>query len=312
MRQIHFAGGEHAVLLLHGLMSSPLEMQYLSKRFQRAGLVTRVPHLVGYGFAQPSERFVPRTWQQWHAQVLDHFDAMKREYRTVSVCGLCIGAVLALNLAAERRAEVSALSLLATTLAFDGWSIPWYRFLAPLAFHTPLRHLYAYREREPFGFKNEAVRKWIAREMAEKANSAAGAASLPMTAVYQAHKLIKHVRRALPRVGAPTLVMHAWEDDVASPKSAEFVVKHIGTRDVRLSLLHDSYHIISMDNEKQKVADETLRFFGERAGVTTATLEQGGMGRYPAVNDVAAVRIGGFARAPDSDAQLAAWRGKGL
>ena len=57
----------------------------------------------------------------------------------------------------------AALSLLSTTLAYDGWSIPWYRFLLPLGYYTSLRHTYSYPEREPYGLKNELLRKRIAR-----------------------------------------------------------------------------------------------------------------------------------------------------
>jgi carboxylesterase len=263
--KIYRIGGDHAVLLLHGLMGNPLEMQYLAKRLHKAGFATRVPHLRGYGFGERPNASTG-TWRQWSGQVLNHFDELKRSYSSVSVCGLCIGAVLALQLAAERSSEVASLSLLATTLAFDGWSIPWYRFLAPLAYYTPLRYLYSYREREPYGLKNEPLRKWIAREMSEKSTSIAGAAMLPMTSVYQAHKLIRHVKRVIPSVSVPTLVMHAREDDVASIKSAEFVLEHIGSSEVRFTLLHDSYHMVTMDNEKRAVADQTIQFFREYAG----------------------------------------------
>ena len=254
------------MLLLHGLMGNPLEMQYLAKRLEKAGFATRVPHLRGYGFGERTNAVAAGTWQQWSEQVLEHFDELKRSYSSVSVCGLCIGAVLALQLAAERRSEVASLSLLATTLAFDGWSIPWYGFLAPLAYYTPLRYLYSYREREPYGLKNEPLRKWIAREMSEKSTSIAGASMLPMTAIYQAHKLIRHVKRVIPIVSVPTLVMHAREDDVASLKSAEFVLEHIGSSEVRFTLLHDSYHMVTMDNEKRAVAEQTIQFFREHAG----------------------------------------------
>ena len=71
--------------------------------------------------------------------------------------------MLALSLAAEKGRDIAALSLLSTTLFYDGWSVPWYRFLLPLGYYTPLRHLYAYHEREPYGLKNEAMRKRIAR-----------------------------------------------------------------------------------------------------------------------------------------------------
>jgi carboxylesterase len=239
-------------------------MQYLAKRLRQAGFATFAPHFKGYGFGERSDPFASGSWTEWRAQILEHFDELARNYRSVSVSGLCVGAVLALDLAAERPGQVAALSLLATTLAYDGWSLPWYRFLAPLAYYTPLRHRYSYRERHPYGVKNESLRRWIAREMAEKTTSIAGASSLPMTAVYQARKLIRHVRRVIPAVNAPALVIHAREDDVASVKSAEFVLENIGSHDVDFVLLHDSYHIVTLDNEKELVADETIRFFRDR------------------------------------------------
>jgi carboxylesterase len=199
--------------------------------------------------------------------VLERFDELARNYRSVCVSGLCVGAVLALDLAAQRPGQVAALSLLSTTLFYDGWSLPWYQFLAPLAYYSPLRYRYSYRERHPYGVKNESLRKWIAREMSEKTTSIAGASSLPMTAVYQAKKLAHHARRALPTVTAPALVVHAREDDVASVKSARFVVENIGSDDVDFVLLHDSYHIVTLDNEKDLVASETIRFFRERTRV---------------------------------------------
>jgi carboxylesterase len=267
---------EHAALLIHGLSGNPLEMQYLAKRLRQAGIATFVPHFKGYGFGERSDPFATGTWRQWRAQVLEHFDELARNYQSVSVSGLCIGAVLALDLATERPGKMAALSLLATTLAYDGWSIPWYQFLAPLAYYTPLRYRYSYRERHPYGVKNELLRKWIAREMAEKTTSIAGASSLPMTAIYQARQLIRHVRRVIPAVNAPALVIHAKEDDVASLKSAEFVLENIGSDDVDFVLLRDSYHIVTLDNEKELVADETIRFFRDRIGKTAKAPMAGG------------------------------------
>src|SRR5258708_34132799 len=287
MRQYH-SEPEHAALLVHGLSGNPMEMQYLAKRLRQAGYATFVPHFKGYGFGERSDPFATGTWRQWRAQVLDHFDELARKYQSVSVSGLCIGAVLALDLAAARPGQVAALSLLATTLAYDGWSLPWYQFLAPLVYYTPLRYRYSYRERHPYGVKNESLRKWIAREMAEKTTSIAGASSLPMTAIYQAKQLIRHVRRVIPAVNAPALVIHAKEDDGASLKSAEFVLENIGSDDVDFVLLRDSYHIVTLDNEKELAADETNRFFRDRIGQTAKAPMAGEIPRDVAKNSAAA------------------------
>ncbi len=262
---------DNAALLIHGLSGNPLEMQYLAKQLRRAGFATETPLFRGYGFDGRSDPFSGGSWQDWRAQVLERFDHPSRHYRSVCVSGLCIGAVLALDLAAERPGKVSALALLGTTLFYDGWSLPWYQFLAPLAYYTPLRRFYSsYTERYPYGVKNEALRKWIAREMSENTTSIAGASSLQMTAIHEARKLIRRVKKTLPQVTAPALVVHAEEDDVASVKSAEYVLDRIGSDEVDFILLRDSYHIVTLDNEKDRVAGETVRFFRERTKASIA------------------------------------------
>jgi carboxylesterase len=268
---------QDAVLLIHGLSGNPLEMQYLARRLRSAGFATSVPQLAGYGYCGRSDPFAVGTWRDWRSQVAEHFETLASAHRSVCVAGLCIGAVLALDLAARRPGRVAALSLLSTTLAYDGWSLPWYRFLAPLGLYTPLRYCYSYRERHPFGVKNALLRKWIEREMSETTTSIAGAARLPMTAVYQAKRLIGHVRRAMPAVTAPALVVHAVEDDVASVRSAQFVADNIGSSQVELVLLRDSYHMVTLDNEKDRVAEDTVRFFRSHTA-KVATLPQTGTG----------------------------------
>jgi carboxylesterase len=202
--------------------------------------------------------------------VLAEFRDLKRQYRTVSVGGLCIGAVLALSVAAEVGEEVSGLSLLSTTLFYDGWSIPWYRFLLPLGYYTPFRYIYAYKEREPFGLKNEQLRRWVAREMAHKTSSIAGASKLTLPAVHEAELMIKSVKSRLHQITSPALIIHAEEDDVSTTRSVDFVTDHIGSDRVVKIILHDSYHMITLDNEREHVADETIKFFDDLDGQKAA------------------------------------------
>ncbi|MYM32399.1 alpha/beta fold hydrolase [Duganella sp. CY15W] len=266
MKTITLPGGDHAVLALHGLLGNPLEMQYLGKRLQKAGYTVVIPLIPGYGYATGAgQSYRTTNYQQWYEEVVRHFDELKARHKTVSVTGLCIGAVLALRLAMERGDEIAALSLLSTTLAYDGWSLPWYRFLLPLAYYTPARYLYAYHERHPFGLKNENLQRWIAREMKVSGSSAAGASRLSAEGIFQAHRLIKEVRRGLPQVRTPALIIHAEEDDVASTRSADLVESSISSASRRKIILHDSYHIITLDNEKEIVADETVAFIDSHA-----------------------------------------------
>lgn len=265
MKTITLPGGEHAVLALHGLLGNPLEMHYIGKRLQKAGYTVVIPLIPGYGYATGAGQSYRTThYRAWYQDVVQHFEQLKSTHKTVSVTGLCIGAVLALRLAMERGEQIAALSLLSTTLAYDGWSLPWYRFLLPLAYYTPARYLYAYHERHPYGLKNENLQRWIAREMQVTGSSAAGASRLSAEGIFQAHRLIKEVRRGLGKVKSPALVIHAEEDDVSSVRSAEYVERHIGSAVKRKLILHDSYHIITLDNEKETVAEESIAFFDQQ------------------------------------------------
>jgi hypothetical protein len=81
--------------------------------------------------------------------------------------------------------------------------------------------------------------------------------------MHQAYRLSAAVQRDIARVTTPSLVLHAIDDDVASTRSAQFVARNIRTPEVRTILYRDSYHILTMDNDRDAVADETIGFFGK-------------------------------------------------
>lgn len=276
---IHLASDrsrQDAVLLLHGLSGSPLEMQYLERRVRQAGFRAHNPSIPGCGFGTREDGFDTGTWRQWLAFVSGELDALSRDHERVYVAGLCIGAVLALRLAIERPHQVAGLALISTTLAYDGWQMPWYRVLAPLAYRTPLRRMIAWPERHPYGVKNDRLREWVVRAMHAHGVSAVGAAYMPLSGIHEAHRLIGAVRRDIGRVVAPTLVLHAIEDDVASTRSAEFVALNVSSPQVRTVLYRNSYHILTIDNDKQSVADETIGFFRGPAGAVAERPEESG------------------------------------
>ena len=177
-------GGEHAVLLLHGLSSSPLELRYLARFLHGEGFTVSVPVLDGYSSGSPE-----RAMEHWIEAAVREYDRLAAEYPHVSVCGLSIGAVLALALA-QRRPGLRALVLLSLTLSYDGWAVPWYRFLLHLAYYTPMRHLWRYRESEPYGLRNEALRAKIRRTMVRGDLSEVGPATLSLPALREARRLV--------------------------------------------------------------------------------------------------------------------------
>jgi carboxylesterase len=260
--EIFWAGSDHAVLLIHGLTGSPFELKHLARRLHKAGFSVRAICLAGHG--STIEHLKLTRWEDWYGTIIDTFREMKKKYQTVSVAGLCMGALLALYLASEVGHELAAISLMSTTIFYDGWSLPWYKFLLPLSYLPPFCYFYSYEEREPYGIKNESVRRHVAALLRD--NDIAYS-TFPSQSMHELFKLIREVKKSLPRVNVPTLILHALEDDLASIRSADYVEEHITSRVVRKVFLEDTYHMLTLDNQKEAVAKETVDFFRNHSGL---------------------------------------------
>lgn len=257
-RALNLPGGRRGVLLFHGLTSTPLELQFLARGLHRAGHSVRVAVLEGYSHGLPATG--PSGHREWAQLALAEFDRMRQQCDTLAVGGLCIGALLSLHVAAERGADVSHVLALSTTLHYDGWAAPWTRWMLPLARVLPFAGRIAVKEREPFGLKDERLRTWIAAQMRESGGSDAGASVLKVRDLLEAQNLMQVVRKGLKQISSPTLLLHAREDDAASPRSAYEVAEGISANNVRCVLLNDSYHMISIDKEKTRVLAEMRDF----------------------------------------------------
>lgn len=247
-----------AVLLFHGLCANPLELAPVAKSLREVGYVVEVPAMPGYGVSSSTGEQLPvPPFEHWLAEAEAAFDRLATAHGRVAVGGLCMGAVLALALAARRPA--AALVLISTTLHFDGWNVSPWRRLLPLAYLPPLRRRMSFRETAPYGLKNERLRAWVEQAMATTQVSAVGAARLSAASLYEASRLIRHVRARLPRLAAPAVVLHATEDDVAGPRTVHELQQRLG-QSPEVHWFHDSYHMLTLDNERVAVA-RTVRDF---------------------------------------------------
>jgi carboxylesterase len=241
--------------VLHGLCGSPLEVRFVSRLLHRAGFSVSMPTIDGYSMGTAIKR-----WEEWVAGAAAVYQGLRARYKTVSVAGLSMGATLALALA-RRCPEIQSLALWAVTLDYDGWLMPWYRWLFEPCYRVGIGRGYVYRERHPYGLKNEKWRARVAEAMRRGNVSSAGPAVLPADFLYQSILLGRDVSRRLREITSDVLLLHAADDETASPRNAQIVYDEAGSGHKRKIMLGDSYHIITMDNERDIVARETIRFF---------------------------------------------------
>lgn len=254
-----FSGSRIGVMLVHGLGGTPVEMKTVAKRLNKYGFSVLCPLLAGHCSSEAD--LVATTWRDWTGSAENAHERMSGHMDAIFVGGLSAGAVLSLYMAQRNPRGVRGLALYSTTLRWDGWSIPKLSFLLPLVLRLPyIGKRYRFEEVFPYGIMNEKLRRRIHSQMQSGDSSAAGLSSTPGTSLRELWRLVDIVKKDLPKVFTPTLLIHARNDDIAHLRNSVYVRKHLGGVS-ELLLLDNSYHMITVDQERNTVCDATAVYF---------------------------------------------------
>jgi carboxylesterase len=272
--EFHMPGGRNGVLLIHGLTGTPTEMRFVGKGLNRNGFTVYGMQLAGHCGDEADLLATGRS--DWYRSVVVAAEKLRGEVDRLFVAGLSMGALLALKLAADRPEMVDGLGLYGTTFAYDGWTIPWIgklSFLLPLVTSLGFGRHRKFHECFPYGIKDERIRQRIAGSMLSGDSAAAGLPGNPWPSLAEFYRLSWRVRRQLHNVRTPCLVIHAKDDDVASLKNVRTVVRGV-SGPVETVLLENSYHMITVDQERDLVIERTTRFFNEVAATRFVTMPE--------------------------------------
>lgn len=253
----------HAVILLPGLCGSALEMGAIPRLLQQSDLTYLVPRIPGYSAHSALTKYPE--WIEFVDELANH---LMESHESVSLVGVSMGATLALSVA-SRNNRIQSIALLSPVLLFDGWAVPWYHPFLSFIYKIGIRNWH-YKETEPFGVKNKELRRHIRKAVEANSMSELGAAHLPAKHLYQSLQLIKDAKKSLKEVMADTLIIHAIDDETASPKNPDIILHGIASETRRVIWLGNSYHMITVDNEREIVANEVINFIkqgNEKAGM---------------------------------------------
>ena len=254
------------VLLFPGLNGSRLELGQLPKYIEESGFDVAILEILGYEYGSPASNV-----ENWLEQVNAFLDAKMGLYEHIHLVGISMGATLA-SVICSQRSEITSLILLSPVLRYDGWSVPWYRPLLEVLWIMGFKD-WEYSEREPFGLKNLELRRRVKDRFKSSKVSEVGSVSISSRHLHEAGRLMSLALEELPRIHSKLLVIQSVEDDVCSVWSAETILKNVAS-DVRRSIwLGNSYHMITIDNEREIVLNEVIRFLdsgiGHEEGVDT-------------------------------------------
>lgn len=241
-------GSGLSALLIHGLTGTPYEMRYLGEQLAADGVRVLGVCLAGHGGAP--EDLGAATHANWYESAVKGFERLHAYGDPNVVIGLSLGAVLAARLAADQREAVSGLVMLSPA------------FFLPFPIRTALRAMRAAGRLADHIYFHNSRGSDIHDAAARRIHP--GNRLIPLRAALGLIELTDQVRPKLAEVVQPTMVIHSRNDHTCPfEKNLGFVMDRLGSAQKRAVVLEESYHVVTVDSEKQRVAQETLEFVSQ-------------------------------------------------
>ncbi len=229
-------GGRVGVLLCHGFTGSPVSMRPWADFLANEGLSVRLPRLPGHGTTWRDLQLT--RWPDWFATIERSFDELRARCDVVVVCGLSMGATLALRLAQTRGSQVAGLVVVNPSL---------------LSLRKSLRLLPVLEKVVPSvsGIGNDTMAPRVEE---------GGYNRTPLRALRSVTKLWEITRADLPHVDQPILIYRSAVDHVVEPESTKALLNGIRSTDVEERVLRNSYHVATLDNDAPLIFAGSLGF----------------------------------------------------
>jgi carboxylesterase len=229
-------GRRIGVLLSHGFTGSPASMKPWGEALAAKGYAVEVPRLPGHGTTW--QEMNKTTWADWYAEVTRAFDKLKAENDQVAVCGLSMGGALVLRLAADRPNDVAGVVVVNPAVATERKDV---HLLPVLKYVIP-----SYP-----GITNDIKKPGVEEY---------GYTKTPLRAAHSMFSAYKQLRTDLPKVTAPMLYLRSTEDHVVDGLSEKIIAGAVSSRDITKTMLEDSYHVATIDNDAEKIFEDSAEF----------------------------------------------------
>jgi carboxylesterase len=238
----HRASEDVGVLLVHGFTGTPQSLRGWADHLVEAGYSVELPLLPGHGTSwQDANR---TTFDDWLAAATSALADLTGSCRSVVVAGMSMGGTLTLRLAQLHPKAMAGIVLVNPSV------------------------LTKRKDAALSGVIKYVVPSFppIANDIAKPGVEEIGYDKLPVRAFDSLRRAWKVVRRDLPRVTAPTLLLHSRVDHVVEPVNSEVVLAGISSTDVTEVVLEKSFHVATLDYDAELIHAESVRFIERVTG----------------------------------------------
>jgi carboxylesterase len=231
---IDLPGGPVGVLLSHGFTGTTQSIRAWAEHLSAAGITVSAPRLPGHGTSVKDMNTT--RFSDWYTTVEKAFDDLRSRCETVFAMGLSMGGTLALRLAEERAHQVAGVVVVNASLATERKDAKLLPLISKILPAFP-------------GIASD-VKKAGVTELAYD--------RIPLKAAYSLQQAWPVVRRELPRITCPVLVYRSAVDHVVEPVSGRALL--LGCRQAEERVLHDSFHVATLDNDAPTIFEGSLAF----------------------------------------------------
>lgn len=234
-------GGKVGVLVSHGYTGSPQSMRYLAEGLAAADFTVALPRLKGHG-TTPADMAASRAGD-WIADLNKALGWLKERCDSLFVTGLSMGGTLTLYMAGQYP------GLFKGIITINGAVLVNSPDLASLAFMEGAPP-------EVPGIGSDIKAPGIV-ELAYPV--------VPVPTIKEILVLTKVADELLPRITCPALLITSRDDHVVPPVNAEYIYNKLGSTDKRILWLENSYHVATLDNDKDLIVQQSIEFIKANA-----------------------------------------------
>ncbi|MDQ3055770.1 MAG: alpha/beta fold hydrolase [Actinomycetota bacterium] len=242
-----FDGGPIGILLIHGFTGTPQSLRPWGEHLAGRGFSISCPRLPGHGTVLADMNAT--RWPDWYAAAERAFEDLHGRCTEVFAAGLSMGGTLALRLAEQHGERLSGLVLVNPSLGTERKDLALLKMLAKL--------LPSWK-----GVSND-IKKAGARELAYP--------RIPLKAAVSLQDLWATTAGDLAKVDVPILTFRSTEDHVVEPLSGRLLLDGVRSTDVTEKLLHNSYHVATLDNDADQIFADSAAWILDHAGVQRPT-----------------------------------------
>ncbi|MDQ6598703.1 alpha/beta fold hydrolase [Bacillus salipaludis] len=227
-----FKGNKIGILISHGFVGTPQSVRYLGERLDEFGYSVLGPRLKGHGTHYAD--LEKCTHEEWFESLEKGYQELKQECRDVFVLGQSMGGTLSLWLAHKYK-EIKGIILVNPALTLPSFE--------------------QFRGKELPRYVSEGNPDIKTRDAYEITYS-----KVPIKAIHQLQTLMDITPAILPDLHCPVLGMKSAVDHVVPPENTDYIIDHIGSTEKEMIVLPNSYHVASLDYDKDVIVEGCHRF----------------------------------------------------